>query len=155
MNIQSFVGYSRGSWVVQRTTYDFRARKVWNLKSNVTVKQFWNPKIASKSYVQNNVNNCTGLSLTWGQSASSYSIVIYPNDNKLEVYTGKTMELNTAYVHKSYYFNSYLFNIRFSNTNFCIFEKLWFVNNNLALGISIVKYDDYYISISFESKIRT
>lgn len=154
MNIRSFINDSKGRWVVQRTTYDFQAKRIWNVKSNVTVNQFLNRRIVSKSDAQGSVDNSTSLSLIWGQKASSCNIVIYPHENKLEVCTKKIVELRNVYARKIYYFNSNLLNIRFSDSNFCVCEKLWFVSNNLALGISIVKYGIYYLSISFESKIR-
>lgn len=150
MNIGSFIKNSKGKWVVQRTTYDFQVKRIWNVKSNVTVRQFLNRRIVSKSHAQGSVNSYTSLSLIWGQKASSCNIVIYPNENKLKVCTKRIVELR-----KVYYFNSNLLNIRFSGSNFCVCEKLWFVSNNLALGISIVKSGIYCVSISFESKIRT
>lgn len=159
MNIKSFIRYSKGTWVVQRTTYDFMSKKIWNLKSDITIKQILNQKIAIKSYAQNNVdNNYLSLSLIWRQKASSCNVVIYPNDNQLEVCTGKIGELNTAcdiYARKVYYFNSHLLNIWFSNASFYICERLWFASDNLALGISIVKCGNHHVLISFESKIRT
>ena len=157
MNMQSFVKYSQGKWLVQRTTYDLLSKKIWNLRFDLTVKQFLKQKKATEFYIQDDLNGgYTGLSLMWGQKASSYNVVIHPSDNELEIYTSKVEELNanSIYAQKIYYFNSSLLNIRFSNANFYVCEKLWFVSNNLALGISIVKCGDYCISVSFESKIR-
>ena len=157
MNMKSFIKSSRGKWIVQRTTYDFQSKKIWNLKSYVTVEQLLNRKIVRKFFAQDNINNYTVLSLIWGRKVSSYNIIVCSNDHKLEIFTDNIVQLNKTcnmYLHKMYYFNSCLLNIRFSDANFCICEKLWFVSKNLALGISITRYGSYYVSISFESKIR-
>jgi hypothetical protein len=155
MNISNFFTLNKGQWVVQRTLYNIKDENIYNHQYDIKINYPTNSHILRK---EEKLQHLPKLELFVNHSITK-DISILPIEKRQEKFSKgnikKILHENTIKYNFILYSNSVNY-ISLVNKigSLTIFERIWFVNPNLRLSISLIKKKNKYLLTSFTSEIK-
>nr|QHO64189.1 Chromophore lyase [Lympha mucosa] len=155
MNISNFFTLNKGKWVVQRTLYNIENKDIYNhnydIKINFPLDSY---AFREKKKLDRVLELTLFINNTLNQDISSLMIEKM-NEKHNRGNIKKFLKMNNI---------TYNFILHSNSVNYIslinqigqltIFEKVWFVNSNLRLSISLIKKKNKYLLTSFTSEIK-
>nr|SCW22966.1 Hypothetical protein ycf58 [Nemalion sp. H.1444] len=148
MPINTFLQVNSGQWLTSRTIYMPQSEEIYWQQSELRIRSSKTPKGTRNlerkirlSVIHNLVSNrCTDIS--YFLDHNEYNIL---TDN---IHVQKLYNAFSFLNKKNHLSSIYQVN------DLTVFDKLWLVNPNLRLNISVIHKNDVCISIAFSSDIK-
>nr|UEQ11920.1 chromophore lyase [Kumanoa mahlacensis] len=156
----SFFQLNRGKWVTQRTIYKIHTNEIHSYQSEIIIDSNStndNQQIFDKSYNLHNANlfnSKLSLCIKNKFNLNNFQITI---ENFKDFNQTNFIKKQSIHSKKLFYThannNSYI-SVKNVVNNIVNFEKIWFVNSNLRLSVSLIEKNNKCIMTSFSSDIR-
>nr|YP_009297755.1 chromophore lyase [Kumanoa americana]AOM67489.1 chromophore lyase [Kumanoa americana] len=151
----SFFQLNQGKWITQRTIYKIYTNEIYNYKSEIIINSnnhHHNQRISN--YGDNLINTELNLYTQNKFNLNNLQINIeflqaFNKINFLKKQFSSSKKLFYIHSHDSSYIS-----LKTVANNIISFEKIWFVNSNLRLSISLIEKNNKCIMTSFSSDIR-
>jgi CpeS-like protein len=155
MNISNFFTLNKGQWVVQRTLYNIKDENIYNHQYEITIDYPMNSHIYKE---KKKLQRIPELELFVNHSSKkNINLLIIDkiqekcNKSNIKKFLHeKTIQYNFILYCNSVNYISLVNRIGLLT----IFERIWFVNPNLRLSISLIKKKNKYLLTSFTSEIK-
>lgn len=152
-----------GSWIIQSTFYSFTKKQVKNLTGKVQWSYIENQHKNLDIILKNNCNNIQLQDFTiyiFEKKNDNVCDIIYEFflfNNKIKY--GYILTFNNDFnVLKKYtilcYSNNHIDIFYKNKNNINIFQKIYFLNNNLKINKYIMKKNNRYYNLCFSSEIK-
>jgi CpeS-like protein len=155
MNISNFFTLNQGQWVVQRTLYNIKDENIYSHQYKITINDPMNSHILKE---KKKLQSISELELFVNHSIKK-NISIITIDKRQEKFNKgnikKFLHENTIEYNFILYSNSVNYISLVNRIGLLtIFERIWFVNPNLRLSISLIRKKNKYLLTSFTSEIK-
>nr|UEQ12118.1 phycobiliprotein lyase [Batrachospermum sp.] len=145
MNISNFFTLNKGQWVVQRTLYNIKDENIYNHQYEITINYPTNSHIPKlELFVNRSIKKDISI-LAMKKRQEQFN-----KGSMKKFFNEKTIGYNFILYSNSVNYISLVNKIGILT----IFERIWFVNPNLRLSISLIKKKNKYLLTSFTSEIK-
>jgi hypothetical protein len=154
MTVANFLRLSEGKWMTQRTIHKINTSKLYVHKSEVFINytgEYEKQAEVSKNELERIFPDCVIQSMTeqYGTELFIPSNIFGPERRNIKAIHDRITCIFDTYANQCDHIS-----LSSSIGQLESLEKLWFVNSNLRLGISIIKKYGKCIVISFTSDIK-